>query len=116
MLCIVEVVDENIIYWVGLRLRNQVPFTIDSELPVIVPPKQRFTLLAMEESQLFSHAGQDGTEFCLTEFSMKLASATGVDMTGIKEKFVNDAEKSFTEIKKWLLSELKDSSSVDTSS
>ena len=55
------VVDENNVYRVGSRMRNQVPFTFDNELLVIIPSKHRFTLLAMEESHRFNHAGQDGT-------------------------------------------------------
>ena len=45
---------------VGTRMRLQVPFTLDSELPVIVPDG-RLALLIMEDCHRFCHAGQDGT-------------------------------------------------------
>ncbi len=55
------VVDEDNIWRVGSRMKNHVPFTLDSELPVILSPKHRYTLLAMKDSHEFNHSGQDGT-------------------------------------------------------
>ena len=55
------VIDKKEIWRVGARVKNHVPFTFDSQMPVILPPNHRFTLLAMEESHRFSHSGQDGT-------------------------------------------------------
>ena len=55
------VVDEDKIWRVGARIKNHVPFTFDSKMPVIVPSEHRLTLLAMEESHKFNHAGQDST-------------------------------------------------------
>ena len=55
------VLGEDNVYRVGARMQHHVPFTFDSKMPVIIPPKHRLTLLAMEESHNVSHAGQDGT-------------------------------------------------------
>ena len=52
---------DNDIWRVGARVKNHVPFTFDSKMPVILPPKHRLTLLAMVESHRHSHLGQDGT-------------------------------------------------------
>ena len=49
------------VWRVGDRVKNNVPFTHDSKMPVILPPKHRFTLLAMIDSHRFAHSGQDGT-------------------------------------------------------
>ena len=38
-----------------------VPFTLDHQLPVLLPPDHRITSLVMEEAHQFSHLGQDGT-------------------------------------------------------
>ena len=48
------VLDEEGVWRVGSRLRNFVPFTFDSQLPIIIPYNHRITLLIMREShQLF---------------------------------------------------------------
>ena len=53
--------DDDGLWRVGSRLRNFVPFTLDNKLPLILPPDHRVTLLIMEESHQFNHAGQDST-------------------------------------------------------
>ena len=53
--------DSDGTWRVGSRLKNFVPFTLDSKLPYILPPDHRITLLIMLESHQFHHAGQDGT-------------------------------------------------------
>ena len=53
--------DGNGLWRVGSRMKNHVPFTYDSRMPVIVPPKHRLTRLVMEKSHRFSHSGMDGT-------------------------------------------------------
>ena len=55
------VLDQDGIWRVGNRMRHHVPFTFDSEMPVIVPPKHKLTSLVMEDCHRFSHSGQDGT-------------------------------------------------------
>ena len=52
---------DNGVWRVGARVKNEVPFTQDSKMPVLLPPKHHLTLLAMVESHRFAHAGQDGT-------------------------------------------------------
>ena len=54
-------VDGDGVYRVGSRLKNHVPFTLDHQLPVLLPPDHRITSLVMEEAHQFSHLGQDGT-------------------------------------------------------
>ena len=47
---------------VGSRMRNViVPFTIDSQLPKILPLNHKITKLVMNDCHNFHHAGQDGT-------------------------------------------------------
>ena len=53
--------DDDGVWRVGSRLRNFVPFTSDNKMPVILPPKNRITLLIMREAHQFAHTGQDGT-------------------------------------------------------
>ena len=53
--------DSEGIFRVGGRLRNFVPFTFDGNLPAILPPDSRITLLIMQESHQYEHTGQDGT-------------------------------------------------------
>ena len=55
------VVDEDGIWRVGSRMRNLVPFTVDSALPKIIPLHHKVTLLIMRDCHHFCHAGQDGT-------------------------------------------------------
>ena len=54
-------VDRDGVYRVGSRLKNHVPFTLDHQLPVLLPPDHRITSLVMEAAHQFSHLGQDGT-------------------------------------------------------
>ena len=37
------VLDDDV-WRVGARIKNHVPFTLDSKMPVILPPNHRFTL------------------------------------------------------------------------
>ena len=53
--------DSDGLWRVGSRMKNYVPFTHDSKMPVIIPPKHRVTRLVMEDSHRFSHSGMDGT-------------------------------------------------------
>ena len=54
------VVDELGIWKVGSRM-SVVPFTIDAQLPALLPPKHRVTLLIMQHAHKHSHRAQDGT-------------------------------------------------------
>ena len=62
------------VWRVGERLINHVPFTFDSKMPIIIPPNNRFTLLAMEEAHNVGHRGQDGT---VSRFRMQGYWTTG---------------------------------------
>ena len=42
-------------------MRHHVPFTYNSQLPIILPNEHRITLLIMTESHQFSQSGQDVT-------------------------------------------------------
>ena len=53
--------DDDGVWRVGSRMRNYVPFTFDSKMPVIIPYHHRITKLVMREAHIFSHPGQDGT-------------------------------------------------------
>ena len=53
--------DKDGTWRVGSRLKNFVPFTFDNKLPFILPPDHRITLLVMQESHQFNHAGQEST-------------------------------------------------------
>ena len=53
--------DEKGLLRVGARMKNHVPFTHDSKMPVIIPNNHRITKVIMRESHQFSHSGQDGT-------------------------------------------------------
>ena len=55
------VLGDDGIYRVGSRMRNFVPFTIDSALPKIIPVNHKITKLIMRDCHNFVHAGQDGT-------------------------------------------------------
>ena len=55
------VLDAEGLWRVGSRLRNFVPFTDDQQMPLILPPDHRVTMLIMRNAHLFSHAGIDGT-------------------------------------------------------
>ena len=63
-------IDDDGIWRVGSRMKNYVPFTFDSKLPVVLPYHHKITLLIMREAHQFSHSGQDGTlcRFRLTGF------------------------------------------------
>ena len=53
---------EGLCLWrVGDRLKNHVPFTFDNQLPVILSPDHRITLLLMKHSHQFHHEGHDST-------------------------------------------------------
>ena len=48
------------IWRVGSRMQL-VPFTIDAQLPALIPYKHRITSLIMRKAHEFAHTGQDGT-------------------------------------------------------
>ena len=54
------VVDKIGTWRVGSRM-SVVPFTIDAQLPALLPPKHRVTLLIMQHAHAHSHRAQDGT-------------------------------------------------------
>ena len=54
-------VDEDGLWRVGSRIRQHVPFTLDSKLPVILPTKHLLTLQIMIASHNHSHVASDGT-------------------------------------------------------
>ena len=54
-------IDEQGVWRVGSRMKNFVPFTVDSKMPVIIPYDHRITKLIMREAHQFAHPGQDGT-------------------------------------------------------
>ncbi len=54
-------IDDDGVWRVGSRMKNFVPFTFDSKLPVILPYHHKITLLVMREAHQFAHSGQDGT-------------------------------------------------------
>ena len=53
--------DDIGIWRVGNRIRSFVPFTEDSNIPVVLPSKHRMTYLIMIWCHNFSHSGIDGT-------------------------------------------------------
>ena len=53
--------DDDGVWRVGSRMKYRVPFTKDSKMPKILPTHHKVTLLIMQFSHAFSHAGQDGT-------------------------------------------------------
>ena len=61
-------IDGDGLYRVGSRVRQHVPFTIDSKLPVLLPTSHIITLQIMRSAHKFSHVAQDGT---LCRFRMK---------------------------------------------
>ena len=54
-------VDESELWRVGSRIRQYVPFTFDSKLPVILPTNHLVTLRIMQSSHNHSHVAADGT-------------------------------------------------------
>ena len=61
-------IDGDGLYRVGSRVRQHVPFTLDSKLPVLLPTSHIVTLQIMRSAHKFSHVAQDGT---LCRFRMK---------------------------------------------
>lgn len=53
-------VDEDGVWRVGSRMRV-VPFTLDAQLPALLPHDHRVTLLVMRNAHQHSHVAQDGT-------------------------------------------------------
>ena len=53
--------DDSGLWRVGSRIRQYVPFTFDSKLPVILPTKHVITLKIMKSSHNHSHVATDGT-------------------------------------------------------
>ena len=54
-------VDDDGLYHVGSRVRQHVPFTFDSKLPVLLPTSHIITLQIMRSAHSHSHVAQDGT-------------------------------------------------------
>ena len=55
------VLEKDGLFRVGSRIRQHVPFTFDSKLPVILPTKHLITLQIMRASHNHSHVASDGT-------------------------------------------------------
>ena len=53
--------DEDGLWRVGSRIRQHVPFTFDSRLPIILPTNHLITLQIMRASHNHSHVASDGT-------------------------------------------------------
>ena len=53
--------DEDGVWRVGSRVRQHVPFTLDSKLPVLLPTDHIITLQIMRNSHRHSHVAHDGT-------------------------------------------------------
>ena len=60
--------DDDGLWRVGSRVRQHVPFTYDSKLPVLLPTSHIITLQIMRSAHSHSHVAQDGT---LCRFRMR---------------------------------------------
>ena len=60
--------DDDGLWRVGSRVRQHVPFTYDSKLPVLLPTSHIITLQIMRDAHSHSHVAQDGT---LCRFRMR---------------------------------------------
>ena len=78
-------IDDDGIWRVGSRIRQHVPFTFDSKLPIILPTKHLITLHIMRMSHNHSHVASDGT---LCRFRMEAFWAV---RAGVIAKKVADA-------------------------